>query len=141
VLTRLQDLRLGGCTVTASTLSGAEQLTRLQVDGGSLIIEPGILSSKTRLQHLQLKYCSMTGTAGVARLLAEMQRLQQLTHLSLRHSLGGQQAIAPAEAYSALTASSKLQHLEVSECILPAGAWQHMAPTGKLLQGIPLGSE
>jgi hypothetical protein len=106
----------------------------LEVEGGSLIIKPGILSSKTRLQHLQLKYCNITaGPAGVAQLLAEMQALLQLTYVSLTHSLGGQQAIAPADAYAALTASSKLQHIEISECILPAGAWQHIFPHGKLL--------
>lgn len=138
----MQDLRLGGCAITSTALSGAAQLTRLEIEGGSIIIEPGILSTKTRLQHLQLKYCSMiVGPAGVAQLLAEMQPLQQLTYLSLKHSFGGQQAMAPVELYSGVTASSKLQHLEVSECILPAGVWQHMLPAGKLLQGMPLGSE
>lgn len=92
---------------------------------------PTILSSKPRLQHLGLKYCSIvTGSAGIEPLLCEMQRLQQLTYLGLRHSLGNQQAMAPASAYSALTASSKLQRLDISECILPPEVWEYVFPAG-----------
>jgi hypothetical protein len=39
----------------------------------------------------------------------------------------------PQAAYAAMTASSRLQHLNISECALPAGAWQHMFPAGRQL--------
>jgi hypothetical protein len=42
----------------------------------------------------------------------------------------------PAAAYAALTASSKLQHLDISYCALPAGMWQHMFPTGRQLSDL-----
>ena len=38
-----------------------------------------------------------------------------------------------AADFSALTASSKLQHLSLSRCWLPAGVWQHMFPAGRQL--------
>ena len=41
--------------------------------------------------------------------------------------------MAPASAYSALTASSKLQRLALHQCNLPAGVWQHMFPAGRQL--------
>jgi hypothetical protein len=39
----------------------------------------------------------------------------------------------PAAAFSALTASSKLQHLNISFCTLPAGVWQHLFCAGRPL--------
>jgi hypothetical protein len=39
----------------------------------------------------------------------------------------------PSAAYSALTASSQLQHLSISECTLPTGVWQHVFPAGRHL--------
>jgi hypothetical protein len=39
----------------------------------------------------------------------------------------------PATAYSALTASSKLQQLNLRDNTLPAGVWQHTFPTGRQL--------
>jgi hypothetical protein len=39
----------------------------------------------------------------------------------------------PAAAYSALTASSKLVHLDIGYCNLPAGVWQHIFPAGRQL--------
>jgi hypothetical protein len=56
--------------------------------------------------------------------------LQQLTYLNLECSL---EATAPAAAYSALTASSKLKHLNVNRCMLPTGVWQHVFPAGRQL--------
>jgi hypothetical protein len=37
-------------------------------------------------------------------------------------------ALTPVQAFSALTASSKLQHLCLSKCLLPvaAGVWRHL---------------
>jgi hypothetical protein len=43
------------------------------------------------------------------------------------------QGIPPAAAYAALTASSKLQQLDISSCVLPAGVWQYVFPVGRQL--------
>jgi hypothetical protein len=146
-LTGLQDLRLCSVvklSVTASILSGCQRLTRLEVSGvnvgqfymnpGALSrgdnmgcsFEPAALSGKTQLRHLALGVCRIAGgSAGVVHLLSSLQPLQQLTHVEFDGSL---QAVAPATAYSVLTASSQLQYLEVWSCILPAGVWQHVFP-------------
>jgi hypothetical protein len=77
----------------------------------------------------------------VAQQLAELQPLQQLTCLILHASLVVEDEDAdedgfpsvPAAAYSALTASSRLQHLRISNCTLPAAVWQHIFPPGRQL--------
>jgi hypothetical protein len=91
-LTRLADLRLllPGCSVTASMLSSAQHLTRLQLRTGrcdGFCFEPGALAGKTLLQHLELQRCRMAGrAAGVVQLLSELPKLQQLTCLVLSSS-------------------------------------------------------
>lgn len=85
-------------------------------------------------------------------LLSHLQHMQHLTHLSLEHNLWvlpndlsdeeeeQQQeeevwsVCPPPEAYAALTASSTLRHLDITMCRMPAGAWQHILPTGRQLQ-------
>jgi hypothetical protein len=128
-LTRLVDLEVGGSPsppYTSDMLSGLCSLTHLALTVDSL--DPAALAAKTQLQVLQLPCCSIAGgAAGVAQLLSELQPLTQLTHLDLRGSLrvveGGN---PPPAAFSALTASSKLQHLNISFCTLLADTWQHM---------------
>jgi hypothetical protein len=124
-----------GVTVPASLLSGLQHLTRLQL--GHIKVAPDVVAGRTQLQHLQLEGCSVPGAAaGQAQLLSHLQSLQELTHLDLHGSLQpafGQLATPPAAAYSALTASSKLQHLNVRFCTLPAGTWQHILPAGRQL--------
>jgi hypothetical protein len=146
-LTRLVDLRLAHAPIkndaptvlSASMLSGAHNLTRLHVFGNygydEVVVDPAVLAGKTQLQHLQLAYAGFTsGAAGVAQLLSHLQPLQQLTHLDLRDSLSNVgQGNPPAAAYSALTASSKLQHLDISYCTLPAGVFRHVFPAGRQL--------
>lgn len=54
--------------------AGAIQLTRLDVEGDSIVMDSGptVLSTKTRLQHLSFKYCSIvTGSAGMEPLMIE----------------------------------------------------------------------
>ena len=147
-LTRLVDLRIneehiapGYISITASMLSGAHQLTRLEL-AEDYTVEAAVLAGKTRLQHLQLISCTIVETAhdgaaeaDVGQLLSYLQHLQQLTHLNLSGTLwDGVDEDAPhAAGYTALTASSKLQHLNISECALPAGAWQHVFPVGRQL--------
>jgi hypothetical protein len=139
-LTRLVDLRLllvgrHGYNITASMLSGAQHLTHMQLTGrqfsGRVSFEPAALAGKTMLQHLEL--CQPSGGAvGTAQLLGELQQLQQLTWLAL-HGLQCTDAGPPAAAYAALTASSKLQRLDVSKCTVPADVWQHVFSAGKQL--------
>ena len=71
--------------------------------------------------------------AGYAQLLSELPKLQQLTCLILARCLYVSEGGTPAAAYSALTASSKLRHLDVSEGSFPAGVWQHVFPAGRQL--------
>jgi hypothetical protein len=160
-LTRLADLRLDffdsirASVITASILSGAHQLTRLQLPG--FAVEPGALASKTQLQHLHLHNCRIIGGAvGVAQLLSHLQEMQQLTYLDLEKSLlydwlrdergepirlkqeqgycrENRVTIPHPTAFAALTASSKLQHLIISGCTLPSGVWPHIFPAGRQL--------
>lgn len=134
-LTRLADLRIGFCDgegITAELLSGLSLLTCLQLRSG---VELDILAGKTLLQHLDLGGCSVAGgAAGAAQLLCELQLLQQLTCLQLAGTLAAvEDGVPHAAAYSALTASSKLQRLDISSNTLPAGAWQHVFPAGRRL--------
>jgi hypothetical protein len=101
-------------------------------------LEHGVLAGKTQLQHLCLNHCGLgKDAAGESQLLSHVQHLQQLTHLSLNASLRAvERTNPPASAYAALTASSKLQHLDISSCTLPAGAWQHLFPTGRQLPSL-----
>jgi hypothetical protein len=133
-LTRLADLRLSACDnrVTANMLSAAHHLTRLELSRGTF--EPSALAGKSRLQHLGLNGFTIPRDAGdVAQLLSHVQQLNQLTHLLMCHMPACGLGDPPAAAYSALTASSKLQHLDVSWCMLPAGALQHLFPAGRKL--------
>jgi hypothetical protein len=135
-LTRLVDLRLspahGRVDFTASMLSDTHNLTRLDLSFGS--IEPGVLADKALLLHARLGKTA-GGAAGEAQLLSQLQPLQQLTHLSLWGSLQAvEEGNPPAAAYSALTASSKLQQLSFHNCTLPTGVWQHVFPAGRQLQ-------
>jgi hypothetical protein len=144
-LTRLIDLRLtsvgtfgsveelgSAVNVTVSMLTGMHNLTCLRLSSIGEV-EPGAVAGKSKLQHLQLCRCNVSsGTAGVSELLSHLQQLQQLTHLTVSRTLTGPEA-APAAAYSALTASSTLQHLDICLMAMPADAWQHMFPVGRQL--------
>jgi hypothetical protein len=102
----------------------------------NVALEPGALANKTRLQHLALDQCNLVPAdgAGVAKLLSHIQHMQQLTYLSTMWCMqGGEEGNPPAASYAALTASSKLRHLDVCNCFVPASALQHMFPDGKQL--------
>jgi hypothetical protein len=134
-------------------LSGMQQLTIL-VLGDEIHLELDVLAGLTQLQRLRLIGCEVRkGAAGVAQLLSHLQPLQQLTHLSwhfvpplqlqrpkqaLAHlNLHAVEEGCPAAAaYAALTASSKLQYLEISYCQLLPGVWQHLFPSGRHLPNL-----
>jgi hypothetical protein len=145
-LSRLVDLQLeptGDCTITANSVSGLSRLTRLVL---SCSVEPGAVAGKTRLQHLQLELTQIPGhsiillgscATGAAQLLSELQHMQQLTHLQLGGGMPANRCVLlgdhPLAAFAALTASSKLQYLDIRQCYLPKGVWQHMFPAGRHL--------
>jgi hypothetical protein len=136
-LTGLVDLRLAGWeSISASTLSCTPHLTHLELS--CCEFEPDALAGRTQLQHLGLRSCTLFGCAAgtaLARLLSQLQHLQQLTHLSAHDSVkAAEVATSPtAEAFSALVASYKLHHLDISSCTLPAATWQHLFPAGRQL--------
>jgi hypothetical protein len=135
-LTALRCLRLSSIrpqTYQASMLSCLLHLTRLDVMGLAVSrwssFEPGLLDGKTRLQHLQVVDISIAGgSEGTSQLLFYMQELKRLTYLSLS-GLRGEGPDPPAAAYSALTASSKLQQLRVVWRQVPVDVWQHVFPS------------
>ena len=139
-LTRLVDLRVNPFdqleSITCEMLSGTYHLTHLELMACKL--EPCVLAGKSKLQHLHLPDCRPVGAsaaAGVADLLSHLQPLQ-LTHLGLMATLWGvEEGSIPAAAYSVLTASSKLQHFDISNSCLPPGVllWPQVFPTCRQL--------
>jgi hypothetical protein len=136
-LTRLRDLRVedvgDSTTITASMLSNMHDLTRLELCRDAHM-ESSALAGKTRLQHLYL-YLYHKDAGEVEQLLSHLQHLQQLTHLHMEHNMSvvKDEAPLPAAAYSALTASSKLQYLDARWFGLPVDAWPHVFPPGRQL--------
>ena len=139
-LTNLQDLRLcpqrdgNKYSLTASMISGLPCLTRLELSRLASF-EPAALAGKTLLHHLQLSCCRLSSSSeGTVQLLSQLQNLQQLTYLDLGWlTCDIERGNPPVAAFSALTASSKLRHLDLDWLILPAGVWQHVFSAGKLL--------
>jgi hypothetical protein len=126
------------CRITANTLANAQHLTSLQlsgVDSGTFELEPAALAGKTRLQHLQLDvgYLLGSGGTGALQLLSQLQHMQQLTCLIVHECFRKRHFYPPAAAYAALTASSQLQHLDISRSYVPEGVWQHMFIAGRQL--------
>jgi hypothetical protein len=126
--------------ITGSKLSALQQLTSLQLRGShgfrELHFDPAGLANKGQLRRLQMDCCDLAGeNAGVAALLSQLQQMKQLTHLALRKCwlLWRHPNSPPAAAYAALTASSALQHLDVSDNTMPQGVWQHVLPAGRQL--------
>ena len=135
-LTRLRLHGLHKQIIQASMMKGLQQLTYLRVEtyDSSCVFEPGVLQGKCLLQHLAVVDCRIAGgSAGVQQLLWNMQQMQHLTYLNLRNSLRIEGSSPPAAAYAALTASSKLQHINIRFCTLPESVWQHLFPTDRLL--------
>jgi hypothetical protein len=134
-LNRLADLRLLGLQtgdhITASTLSGAQSLTHLQLQGIRQVgtyFDPAALQGKTLLQHLELQSCRTQE----GQWLSQLQHLQQLTCLILALTWYNIDPYPSASDYSALTASSKLQHLDLT-IHMSTAVWQHIFPVSRQL--------
>ena len=143
-LTRLVDLRLHSLveeeeeySCDISWLLGSPQLTRLELSCSGIAFEPGALADKRNLQHLLLRLCIPDDSAGVEELLSQLRHQQQLTHLQLHsRALSLYRDRLPAAAFSALTASTQLQHLNIGPSRLPAGALEHLFPAGRQLPNL-----
>lgn len=136
---RLQLVSLDTWTLTAEMVASLQSLTHLQLYGLAhrAKMDAAVLTGKSKLQHLCLKDCGITGGAeGVASLLLELQQLTQLTHLSVQGSIRQPEGGPPAAAYAALTASSRLQHLDMAWCWLPCGVLQHVLPATRQLASL-----
>lgn len=101
-LTALQDLHLEDCA-----------------------FDPAVLYSMHSLEHLNFALVRPKG--GLRMFFSSLRMLQTLTHVSLR-DMEQQATDVPPAAYAALTSSSKLQSLYLTDVYVPAGAWQHMFP-------------
>lgn len=147
-LTALKSVHLSnipGMQITDQVLPAAMQLTALRLSfsrrstlgGPGPVSLPGLdtaLAGQSQLQQLavlNLPKPAADAAAATDAFLAAVGRMTQLTMLDLEHSL---QAQAPtAAAYSALTASSKLQSLSLRHVKCPPGALQHLLPEGRQL--------
>jgi hypothetical protein len=148
-LKNLQFTRNAVPVVRASMLAGMSQLTCLKANGGMTsipsrmrtIFQAEALAGQTQLQHLEITSYDriITGQVrfmqdGTAELLSHIGTLQQLTYLDLYGTSSWEWWYCqPAESYSVLTASTKLQHLNINGIGLPEGAWQYILPAGRQL--------
>jgi hypothetical protein len=146
-LTGLQDLRLDiedYELITGAMLEGLTALTSLRLDRpdpGSAQLEPEVLSSKSRLQHLRLAHVSFIAgrdvnhvlTHPTAAVLSQLEHLQALTHLDLQGALSLCMPDAPAAAFTVLTACSNLFYLNIANNRFPPDIWQQLFVPGKQL--------
>jgi hypothetical protein len=119
--------------VDDSVLSSLQHLTCLELQG-NIAMSSNSLARMSQLQHLDLSGYVRGAEAGFAELLSGLQHLTQLTALALCSCDMDTEVPYPmSAAFSALTASSTLRNLDVSECLLPEGVWEHVFPTGRKL--------
>jgi hypothetical protein len=135
-LTALQELTLDVepfSSISTAALSGLQQLTLLELGskvGYHLQIEPAVLACVPQLKRLVIYNAGLAGEedgTGVTEFLSHLGALQQLAHLEL-HSMFQQGADARAAVFTALTASSKLEHLELRDVVLPPRTWEYLFP-------------
>jgi hypothetical protein len=132
-LTALQSLCLEYVRVDASQLLGLSQLTVLhlfevQFSPTDLLDWLGKL---TQLQHLGIKQAESLPASGYYRTYP-----MSYDSDSEKDETEGESSSAwppPSAAYAALTASSELQELSLTNCQLPAGVWRHAIPAGRFL--------
>lgn len=163
----LTYLKLSGVDIApwkASAVQGAAQLSNLQhLQVSTLALIPSVLTHWRSLTHLSVEGALLSHTAAeyndaaaeygdvdfdpanraalqardVERLLAAVAQLTELQHLRLAGICTFDSGLVGAQAYSALTASSKLTTLEVlaedHRMPLVREAFAHMLPQGRQL--------
>jgi hypothetical protein len=83
----------------------------------------------TALEHNQQR--SSGGGSSCSSISGHLQDMQQLTHLSL--GCGFPSNDWPSPSAAAYSASTKVQHLDIKDWLVPVGAWQQMFPSGRQL--------
>ena len=109
--------------ISPSNTPGLAQLTglhTLHLSGANL--DPAVLQDYTQLQHIKLDICALSGANSAAVLLSVLGRQLQLQDLELSRLQCDWPAAA--SAFTAITASSRLQGLTLVMDGLPAGIWQ-----------------
>jgi hypothetical protein len=135
----LQPLPAVLCPPLLPQLSGLQELVLYKAQ-----FYPSVLRCMTKLKVLQLEGCDVlpAGRDSAAEFLAAVGCMTDLEEMSMRGAvLDPDPAVfrfskAPAAAYAALTASSKLRELVFDadgEPPLPSGALRHMFPKGRVL--------
>jgi len=94
-------------------------------------VSPDVLEGLHQLQALKLDCSNAWSEEETDAMLAAVGEQTQLTRLEISHHRSW--SAPSAAAYSSLTASSHLQHLELANCKLPAAAWQYMFPPSRCL--------
>lgn len=106
-------------------------------DNEDLVFDPSVLSCATNLTELRMRAvvltCDASTTTGSA-LLAAVARLLSLKKLTLELPLDVVWPESPA-AFTALSASTLLEELEVQGCEFPEGAWQQVF-SGRVLPAL-----
>jgi len=107
---------------------------------GSPSVDPAVLAGFSQLQELELCFQSFWGAGSQsfwgaedsAAVLAAIGRQQELRKLTVSQQIHCWTPPSAAE-HSALTASNRLQHLQLLNLELPVGAWRQMFPLGRCL--------
>lgn len=142
----LQQLYLSlGKRITLRAVSAAQQLTLLDLSthmhdvGDQMVLDPAVFTSCPQLRHLRLVELYHSSYPA---LLSEIGKLQQLTFLFLTHGLDwtdhpDPEVRAPVTAYTAFTASSKLQRLQLHRWPEPQGqGWEYIFPSARQLSAL-----
>lgn len=126
-----------GTTTDQPFLTALTGLTSL-VLGDFSSLDASLLTSLTALQSLQLHLAKKNCTLGTATLLPALAQCTRLTSLRLGRVYSGAKrlwaedglavpaAAAPRPGYAALTGSPVLQRLELTDCVVPQGAWAYI---------------
>jgi hypothetical protein len=137
---------------TVPAIAALTGLRSLQLSLCRMGVDPAVLGPLSQLQELDISFSELLGgPAGMSVLLAWLPKVQHLTHLAIsghqwgmqlgglsQQAVGGRGAVlaVPPQAYSAFTASTALQHLELSFMDVPAAAWEHIFPAGRQLPSL-----
>jgi len=120
--------------LSPSTAPGFSSLTALRVIALQFVsLDPCILQGCTQLQSLELELVHIINDAGGAALPSVVGGLQQLMELQLCDVTNWP---VTAATYSGLTASSKLQRLDLNSFDMPPGIWLHVFPPGRQLPAL-----